>query len=75
MKKHKIVFLLISDEIIETICRTALLPDETTARIIYDTNKVLIARILVTHLPVFRMFLKNVCGHKSSLSERNGKEV
>ena len=40
-----------------------LLPDDVTKNMIYDTNKILIARVLVKHLPAFRLFAQRVCGH------------
>ncbi|XP_066916003.1 uncharacterized protein [Clytia hemisphaerica] len=52
-----------------------LLPDSRTFETIYESNKILIARILVTHLPAFKMFKKNVCGHiKHPYSEEMAKQ-
>eukprot|EP00111_Clytia_hemisphaerica_P014501 TCONS_00042697-protein len=52
-----------------------LLPDAHTFETIYETNKILVARILVTHFPAFKMFSKNVCGHiKHPYSEEMAKK-
>jgi len=52
-----------------------LLPDAHTFRTMYEANKIIIARILVTHFPAFKIFVKNVCGHiKHPYSDEMAKE-
>ena len=60
----KIMFLcIIAKRTPQEYSKTRIVANEDTERKLFESNKILVARVLVDNIPALKIFKKNVCKH------------